>query len=215
MGYDWAKSLVHVPYGTVSINGSKLATRTGNVILLKDLFATAIEKVASVINEKNPNLENKEEVAESIGVGAIVFYYLSNNRIRDINFVMEDALSFEGNTGPYVQYTYARCCSVLEKAGDIDDKNLKITAPEENDLIQIMAKFPEKVNEAIHDYEPSIVTRYILELSGAYNRFYHNCKILTAEDADVVNTRLALTKAVKTVLGNAFGLICLRKTEKI
>ena len=215
MGYDWAKNLVHVPYGTVSINGSKLATRTGNVILLKDLFATAIEKVASVIEEKNPNLENKEAIAESIGVGAIVFYYLSNNRIRDINFVMEDALSFEGNTGPYVQYTYARCCSVLEKAGEIDESNLKITAPEENDLIQIMSKFPEKVNEAIHEYEPSIVTRYILELAGAYNRFYHNCKILTADDSDVVNTRLALTKAVKTVLGNAFELICLRKTEKI
>jgi arginyl-tRNA synthetase len=215
MGYDWAKNLVHVPYGTVSINGSKLATRTGNVILLKDLFATAIEKVASVIEEKNPNLENKEAIAESIGVGAIVFYYLSNNRIRDINFVMEDALSFEGNTGPYVQYTYARCCSVLEKAGEIDESNLKITAPEENDLIQIMSKFPEKVNEAIHEYEPSIVTRYILELAGAYNRFYHNCKILTADDSDVVNTRLAITKAVKTVLGNAFELICLRKTEKI
>jgi arginyl-tRNA synthetase len=128
---------------------------------------------------------------------------------------MEDALSFEGNTGPYVQYTYARCCSVLEKAGEIDESNLKITAPEENDLIQIMSKFPEKVNEAIHEYEPSIVTRYILELAGAYNRFYHNCKILTADDSDVVNTRLAITKAVKTVLGNAFELICLRKTEKI
>ncbi len=215
MGYDWAKNLVHVPYGTVSINGSKLATRTGNVILLKDLFATAIDKVAAVIDEKNPNLENKDVVAESIGVGAIVFYYLSNNRIRDINFVMEDALSFEGNTGPYVQYTYARCCSVLEKAGNIDKTNIKITAPEENDLIQIMAKFPEKVSEAIADYEPSIVTRYILELAGAYNRFYHNCKILTADDSDVVNTRLALTEAVKIVLGNAFGLICLRKTEKI
>ena len=215
MGMDWAKNLVHVPYGTVSINGSKLATRTGNVILLKDLFATAIEKVSAVIDEKNPNLENKEAVAESIGVGAIVFYYLSNNRIRDINFVMEDALSFEGNTGPYVQYTYARCYSVLEKAEGIDEANITITAPEENDLIQIMAKFPEKVNEAIADYEPSVVTRYILELAGAFNRFYHNCKILTADDRNVVNTRLAITKAVKTVLGNAFGLICLRKTEKI
>ncbi len=215
MGYNWYKKMVHVPYGTVSINGSKLATRTGNVILLKDLFAAAVEKVGAVIDEKNPDLPNKEEVAESIGVGAIVFYYLANNRIRDINFIMDDALSFEGNTGPYVQYTYARCCSVLEKAESLDEHNIRITVPEENELIQIMAKFPEKVKDAVAEYEPSIITRYILELAGAYNRFYHNCKILTAEDKDVVNTRLALTKAVKTVLGNAFGLICLRKTEKI
>ncbi len=215
MGYDWYKKMVHVPYGTVSINGAKLATRTGNVILLKDLFAAAIEKVSAVIDEKNPDLPNKNEVAESIGVGAIVFYYLANNRIRDINFIMDDALSFEGNTGPYVQYTYARCCSVLEKAEALDETNIKITVPEENELIQIMAKFPEKVCDAVADYEPSVITRYILELAGSFNRFYHNCKILTAEDKDVVNTRLALTKAVKTVLGNAFGLICLNKTEKI
>ncbi|MBQ8415547.1 MAG: arginine--tRNA ligase, partial [Clostridia bacterium] len=112
MGYPWHDELVHVPYGTVSLNGEKLATRTGNVVLLKDLFSLAIEKVAGIMNEKNPNLENKEEVAEAIGVGAIVFYYLTNNRMKDINFVMEEALSFEGNTGPYVQYTYARACSV-------------------------------------------------------------------------------------------------------
>ena len=102
MGYDFADKLVHVPYGTVSINGAKLATRTGNVILLRDLFSLAIEKVAAIMEEKNPNLADKEKIAEAVGVGAIVFYYLSNNRIRDINFVMEDALSFDGNTGPYV-----------------------------------------------------------------------------------------------------------------
>ncbi len=215
MGYDWADKLVHVPYGTVSINGAKLATRTGNVILLKDLFAMAIDKVADVINEKNPSLENKEYIAESVGVGAIVFYYLSNNRIRDINFVLEDALSFEGNTGPYVQYTYARTCSILEKAESIDEGNIVISAEEETDLIATLAKFPEKVLEALRDYEPSVVTRYILDLAGAFNRFYHNCKILTAETPEAVNTRLALTKATNIVLGNAFDLICLRKTQKI
>ena len=215
MGYDWHDRLVHVPYGTVSINGAKLATRTGNVILLKDLFAMAIDKVADVINEKNPTLENKDYIAESVGVGAIVFYYLSNNRIRDINFVLEDALSFEGNTGPYVQYTYARTCSILEKAENIDENNIVISAEEETDLIGVLAKFPEKVLEALRDYEPSVVTRYILDLAGAFNRFYHNCKILSAEDKNTVNTRLALTKATNIVLGNAFDLICMRKTQKI
>ncbi len=216
MGYDWHDKLVHVPYGTVSINGEKLATRTGNVILLRDLFALAIEKVAGIMNEKNPNLEGKERIAEQIGVGAVVFYYLSNNRIRDINFVMEDALSFEGNTGPYVQYTYARACSVLSKSGSYDrSAPVKISAPEEAELVKVLAKFEENVIDAIDTYEPMVITRYILDVAGAYNRFYHNCSILGAESDEIKNSRLALTEAAKTVLGNAFGLICLAKTEKV
>ena len=216
MGYEWHDKLVHVPYGTVSINGEKLATRTGNVILLRDLFAQAIAKVESIMDEKNPNLVNKEKISEAVGVGAIVFYYLSNNRIRDINFMMEDALSFEGNTGPYVQYTYARTCSVLSKSGAFDaNAALTISADEESALLKTLCRFEETVREAIDAYEPSIVTRYILDVAGAYNRFYHNCSILGADDENVKNTRLALTKAANTVLGNAFGLICLTKTEKI
>ena len=216
MGYDWADKLVHVPYGTVSINGAKLATRTGNVILLRDLFGLAIEKVAAIMEEKNPNLADKDKIAEAVGVGAIVFYYLSNNRIRDINFIMEDALSFDGNTGPYVQYTYARTCSVLAKSGAYDrEAKMTVTAAEEAELIKVIARFEEIVREAIDSYEPSVVTRYILDLAGAYNRFYHNCSILGAENETVKNTRLALTEAAKTVLGNAFDLICLAKTEKI
>ena len=216
MGYDWYDKLVHVPYGTVSINGEKLATRTGNVILLRDLFATAIEKVAGIMEEKNPNLEGKEKIAEQIGVGAVVFYYLSNNRIRDINFVMEDALSFEGNTGPYVQYTYARTCSVLSKSDSFDaSAPLTVTAPEETELVKVLSRFEENVIDAIDTYEPSVIARYILDVAGAYNRFYHNCSILGAESEQIRNTRLALTQAAKTVLGNAFGLICLAKTEKV
>lgn len=215
MGYDWADKLVHVPYGTVSINGEKLATRTGNVILLRDLFALAMDKVAAIMEEKNPDIVDKDKIAEQVGVGAIVFYYLSNNRMRDINFVMEDALSFDGNTGPYVQYTYARTCSVLAKSGTYDQNARTITASEEADLLKVIARFEETVREAISAYEPSVITRYILDLAGAYNRFYHNCSILGAENESVKNTRLALTEATKTVLGNAFDLICLAKTEKI
>ena len=119
MGYDWYRGLVHVPYGTVSINGTKLATRTGNVILLRDLFAESAEKVREITRTKNPDMPEAEldDIAEKVGVGAIVFYYLSNNRIKDINFMLEDALSYDGNTGPYVQYTYARICSLLSRAG--------------------------------------------------------------------------------------------------
>ncbi len=216
MGYDWYDKLVHVPYGTVSINGAKLATRTGNVILLKDLFAQAIEKVSEIMEEKNPDLENKAEVAEAVGVGAIVFYYLSSNRIRDINFVLEDALSFDGNTGPYVQYTYARTCSLLEKAHDAAPTgNMTFTSNDERELVKTLARFPEKVAEALEAYEPSVVTRYILDVATAFNRFYHNCQILSVNDANVLGTRIALTRATNYVLGNAFGLICLKKTEKI
>ena len=216
MGYEWFDKLVHVPYGTVSINGEKLATRTGNVILLRDLFAQAIAKVAGIMEDKNPNIPDKEKISEEVGVGAIVFYYLSNNRIRDINFMMEDALSFEGNTGPYVQYTYARTCSVLAKSDAIDDTaELTVTAEEETSLLKTLSRFEEVVREAIDAYEPSVVTRYILDVAGAYNRFYHNCSILGAENESIKNTRIALTKAANTVLGNAFGLICLAKTEKI
>ena len=156
-----------------------------------------------------------DESAEAVGVGAIVFYYLYNNRMKDINFVLEDALSFDGNTGPYVQYTYARTCSVLEKSKDIASGNYKITADEESELLKTLAKFPERVFGAMEAYEPSIITRYIIDVASAFNRFYHNCQILSADDCDVKYTRVMLTKAANTVLGNAFDLICMKKTEKI
>ncbi len=215
MGYDWHGKLVHIPYGTVSINGAKLATRTGNVVLLRDLFGMAIEKVAAIMEEKNPNIENKDEIAEAVGVGAIVFNYLSNNRIRDINFMLEDALSFDGNTGPYAQYTYARTCSILEKAGKLNYSYTVRSAltEDEKELAKVLARFPEKIEEALSDYEPSVVTRYILDLCAAFNRFYHNCQILNAgEERDM---RLTLTSATKQVLGRALTLICMKTPEKI
>ena len=201
MGYDWYDKLVHVPYGTVSINGEKLATRTGNVVLLKDLFAEAIEKVKRISAEKNGGTPCSDEIAEAVGVGAVVFHYLSNNRMRDINFVLEDALSFDGNTGPYAQYTYARTCSVLQKAGNRG----AFKGGELNDAEILLAKtlstFP--------------ITRFILDLCAAYNRFYHDCPIVTAEDEREKNNRVALTAAVNTVLGTALRLICLKTPEKI
>ena len=218
MGYDWSNDLVHVPYGTVSINGAKLATRTGNVILLKDLFAQAIEKVYQITGEKNPDMaeEKKRDIAEKVGVGAIVFYYLSNNRIKDINFMLEDALSYDGNTGPYVQYTYARTCSVLSKAADVDHiGEYAATTSEEHELLRVLSIFPERIQAAIENYEPFYVTRYILDLAAAFNRFYHNCGILTESDPKVVRTRVALTAATKSVLGKSFELICMKKTEQI
>ncbi len=215
MGYPFADKLVHVPYGTVSINGEKLATRTGNVILLKDLFRQAIEKVAGIMQEKNPNVEGKAEIAEAVGVGAIVFYYLLNNRMRDINFSMDEALSFEGNTGPYAQYTYARASSILSRATVAPEAQDLEPTEEEASVIRSLAAFPERVLEALQEYEPSVITRYILELCVAFNRFYHECSILNCEDEKVRKNRLAITEATHTVLGRALTLICMKKTEKI
>ncbi len=215
MGYDWYDKLVHVPYGTVSINGAKLATRTGNVILLKDLFAEAIARVKEIAAEKHPDEAECQAIAEKVGVGAIVFYYLSNNRIRDINFMMDDALSFDGNTGPYAQYTYARTCSVLEKvteAGEMTDAPL---GELEVELAKTLSVFPERINAALADYEPSVVTRYILDLCAAFNRFYHECSIANCEDAALRSSRIALTKATNQVLRTALHLICLQSPEKI
>jgi len=216
MGYDWYDQLVHIPYGTVSLNGAKLATRTGNVVLLKDLFAQAIEKVKGIMEEKNPDLKDRDDIAEAVGVGAVVFYYLTNNRIKDINFNLEDALSFDGNTGPYVQYTYARTCSVLEKVKDVPlGDELVITTDEEAALLKAMAQYEERVLTAIRDYEPSVITRFILDVAVAFNKFYHECRIANEPDKKVRQTRIRLTEATRYVLGSAFSLICLKKTERI
>lgn len=215
MGYPWYNELVHVPYGTVSLNGEKLATRTGNVVLLRDLFALAIDKVKGIMKEKNPDRQEDDAAAEAVGVGAVVFYYLSNTRMKDINFVMDEALNFDGNTGPYVQYTYARACSVLERAGAVSAGPVTVTTDEEAALIKTLCRYGERVTAAIADYEPSYITRFILDVAAGFNRFYHNCRILSAEDYAVRESRVRLTAAVKNVLGSAFELICLKKTEKV
>ena len=217
MGYDWSDRLVHVPYGTVSLGGAKLATRTGNVVLLKDLFAEAIEKVKRITEEKNSAAAGNDEVTEAVGVGAVIFYYLSGSRIHDINFSLTDALSFDGNTGPYAQYTYARTCSLLEKAGEVSAFSAKDAdlTDEERALARTLALFPERVEEALTEYEPSVITRYILDLCAAFNRFYHECQILSAEDEATRKNRIAMVAATNTVLGRALHLICLKTPEKI
>ena len=215
MGYDWYDKLVHVPYGTVSINGAKLATRTGNVILLRDLFDEAIKRVYEITKEKHPDEDECRAIAEKVGVGAVIFYYLSNNRIRDINFIMEEALSFDGNTGPYAQYTYARTCSILEKAGSQGKMTGAPLCEAEFELAKTISMFPERIKSALAEYEPSVVTRYILDLCAVFNRFYHDCKIAACEDEEQRSSRLALTAATNQVLKIALGLICMQTPDKI
>ena len=217
MGYDFADGLVHVPYGMVSCGGAKLATRTGNVVLIKDLTTAAVAKVKEVMKEKNPDLADLDETAQAVGVGAIVFYFLLGGRIKDIDFNMDDALSFEGNTGPYAQYSYARCCSILEKLGDYAENTaeMELTEKDEEVLSRTLAKFSESVSLAASENEPSVVTRYILDLCADFNRFYHSCPILSVSDEKIKAARVALVKATKTVLGSALQLICMKTPSKI
>ncbi len=215
MGEDWAKDLVHVPFGTVSIGGEKLATRTGNVILLDDLFRDATEKTLAVINEKNPTLENKEEVASAVGVGAVIFHDLSNGRIKDINFIWDEVLNFDGNTGPYVQYTYARCSGILEKAGAFEKTSMKLTSDAERSIIKTLGLFPEKVEQARRELEPSVISRYLLDVCAEFNRFYHDCPVLKAENEAVRSTRLAIVEATANVLYNGLHLIGLKTPKNI
>ncbi len=217
MGYDWADGLVHVPYGTMSVGGEKLASRTGNVVLLEDLLSEAVRKCEQVIAEKHPDLSNREETAKAVGVGAVVFNALSNSRIKDSDFNWENALSFEGNAGPYVQYTYARTSSILRKNGGLPPASPAGYTPgaEETALAKKLSAFPEAVDRAIEAYEPSVISRYLLAVCALFNQFYQNCRILNADGEDARVFRVRLSAATHTVIGNGLDLLGIRRTEEI
>ena len=224
MGYDWANNCVNISFGLMNFGGQVLATRKGNIVLLDDLFKMAVEKVESVIDEKqsdkpeNEKLtdEEKKDIAKKVGIGAVMFSDLANGRIKDVDFVWEEALNFNGNSGPYVQYTYARICGVLGKSSKSTDyTDIILTNTLEREIIKLLSLFPEKVLVAEREYEPSVICRYLLDICAAFNRFYHDCSILKAESEDIKNSRLALCEAVRYVLGNGLWLIGLEKTNKV
>ena len=217
MGKDWAKDMVHVAYGMVSLEDGAMSTRKGHVVWLEEVIDKCIEKCYNVINEKNSELSNKEEIAKQVGVGAVIFGALSNNKIKDIVFSYDKVLNFDGETGPYVQYTAARCFGVLAKATvDYADYVMPETLESaEYELINQLSLFPQTVKNAAEKYEPSFVTRYAIELAKLYNKFYIECKILTAEDENKVKFRLTLTKCVRTVLENALALLGIATPERM
>jgi arginyl-tRNA synthetase len=231
MGYDWANNCVHIPYGIMNFGGQVMATRTGNTAMLDDLLKMAIEKVEAIMEEKNPrdtnlSAEEKKEIAKKVGIGAVMFSDLSNGRIKDVNFSWEDALNFTGNSGPYVQYTYARICGVLDRAGKppsnadafatpFQKGAVTITNIFEREIIKLLSQFPEKVLAAEREYEPSVICRYLLDVCAVFNRFYHDYSILKAESEEIKNSRLALCEAAKYVIGNGLWLIGLEKTNKV
>ena len=214
MGKEWAKDLVHVAYGMVSLEDGAMSTRKGKVVWLEDVIARCEEKAYAIISEKNPELENKEDVAEKVGVGAVIFGALYNNKIKDIVFSYDKVLSFEGETSVYVQYTCARANSVLEKGGVPSEYVISDLLPEEAEVVKAIAAFPQAVKDAAEKYEPSVVARFAVDLAQKFNKFYFDCKILTAE-GDKKNFRLALTAAALTALKNALTLLGIGVPDKM
>lgn len=215
LGKDWAKDLVHVAYGMVSLEEGTMSTRKGNVVFLEDVIARCIEKAYTIIDEKNPNLENKEDVAKKVGVGAVIFGALYNNKIKDIVFSYDKVLNFDGETSVYVQYTCARAKSVLQKGGAVENYELPVLSIEEIELVKCLSTFPETVKAAAEKYEPSLIARFAVEVAQKFNKFYFDCKILSAEDEKTKNFRLALTNATLQALKNAFALLGIGIPDKM
>ena len=218
MGYDWAKDLEHVAFGMVSLEDGTLSTRKGKVVFLQDVLNKAVEKTLSIIKEKSPNLENKEDVAKSVGVGAVVFDTLSSARIKDITFSFDRVLNFDGETGPYVQYTHARCASLLRRA-EIDwataDKDYSaLNNDEAFAAAKLLYAFPDTVQKACDKNEPYLITRHVIELAKAMNRFYYEHRIID-EDAAKTAARLTLTDSVKQVIKTGLWLIGVDAPERM
>ncbi len=217
MGYDWVKDCVHVNFGMVSMEEGTLSTRHGNVVYLEDVLNASIEKTLEIIKEKSPDLEDKEAAARAVGVGAVVWGILYNSRIKDTSFSWKKMLNFDGETGPYAQYTHARCCSVLRKAGGYDEADIDCTllsGEAETALVKAIAAFPDTVNAAAEKYEPYLIARAAIEICSRFNKFYYDCRIMD-DDMHIRNARLALTDAARICIKNALYLVGLEAPERM
>lgn len=219
LGYDWAKNLVHVSYGRVSLPEGKLSSRGGAKALLKDIFNEAMLRAEEIINDKNPNLKNKQEVAKAVGIGAVMFGALNSQKIKDTVFNMEDALSFEGETAPYMQYTYARCASVLRKFSGIEQQNsapdyTQVLGDEAFELIKTLNNFGQIIVDSAQKYEPYLLSKAVMSLSKNFNKFYHDHKIIT-ENKQTTQARVNLVSAVKTALKLGLGLLGISTVEEM
>ena len=217
MGYDWVKDCVHVNFGMVSMEEGTLSTRHGNVVYLEDVLNASIEKTLEIIKEKSPDLEDKEAAARAVGVGAVVWGILYNSRIKDTSFSWKKMLNFDGETGPYAQYTHARCCSVLRKAGGYDEADIDCTllsGEAETALVKAIAAFPDTVKAAAEKYEPYLIARAAIEICSRFNKFYYACRIMD-DDMHIRTARLALTDAARICIKNALYLVGLEAPERM
>ena len=214
-GFPWADDLVHVAYGMVSLEEGSMSTRAGNVVWLTDVLEKAVEKAKDIIEQKSPNLPDKAAVAEQIGVGAVLFSALQNGRMKDIVFTFDRVLNFDGETCPYLQYTHARCRSVLNKGGKIGRIDFSaLTDDDSMAVVRLLNAFPATVREAADKYEPSCISKYLIDLAQAYNKFYIEHRILT-EDAPTQNARLLLTQCTASVLKTGLSLLGIDAPEQM
>ena len=223
MGYDWAYDCVHVPFGLVSLaDGNTMSTRTGHVVFLEDVLNQSVEKTEEIMRDKGVDEEVIPAIARQVGIGAVVFNELSNNRIKDYVFDWDRVLNFDGETGPYVQYTHARSCSVLRKADPADVEKAyaggidaaKITGDSAYDLVKLIYRMPAVIEEAAGKYEPSIVTRHIIQIASTFNRFYHDEHILV-EDEDERIAKIALVAAAGQAIRNGLNLLGIEAPERM
>ena len=217
VGFEWAKDMVHVPFGMVALEEGTMSTRKGRVVFLEDVLKQAIEKTKETMLAKNPNALNVDEIAKQVGVGAVVFQELSNSRIKDYTFSWSRTLSFEGETGPYVQYTNARCCAVLRKAEEevTTDINYELLNDVDSaEVLKVIASFNKTILNAMRKNEPHIITRFVLDLAQAFNKFYHDNSILV-EDAELRKARLALVCATRQALENGLKLLGMQAPERM
>ncbi len=217
MGKTWAKDCYHIPFGYISLEDGNLSTRQGKVVFLEDVLKKAVEKTAEIIQSRNPDLPNKEQVSKQVGIGAVIFQELFNNRIKDYTFTWDRTLNFEGETGPYVQYTHARASSILEKA-DEDATAPNTRAITDNDeaylLVGALAAYPGAIVEAMDKNEPYLLTRQILEIAKQFNKFYNTTPILKAEP-ETRNALLQLVRATQRVLSDGLSILGIEAPQKM
>lgn len=215
MGYEWAEGINHIPFGMVLQDGKKMSTRKGKLVLLDKVLEKAIQLAATNIAEKNPNLPDKEEVARQVGVGAVLFHDLKHERIHDIDFSLEDMLRVEGETGPYVQYTHARACTLLAKGGEIQSGSEVDgeTAAAAWPILSLLLQFPDTVGNAAINYDPSRIAKYVIDLAQSFNSYYGRVRIL--EEDEKLGARLAVVGAVASVLEEGLRLLGIRAPRQM
>lgn len=222
LGFEWAKDNIHVPFGLVSLEDGTMSTRHGRVVFLEDVLNRAVEQTKDIIREKGVNTDNVDETARQVGIGAVIFQELSNNRIKDYVFSWDKVLDFNGETGPYVQYTHARAASVLRNAGesaaktdDVENINPKyITGESAYELAKLIYALPQVIVDAGEKYEPSVLTRHIVDMAQSFNRFYHDEHILVDDEEEKVS-KLALVKAAKIAIRNGLYLLGMEAPERM